>query len=84
MFGQWFTFIALQCTNEMPFDGSGQKFGFREEFLEIVFAEVDVGCACWVGVLMQGEDVVCWVEFGDCDEAWSLSLLLLMGRRGGG
>ena len=49
----------------MPVDGLWEENGFGEQFLEVVFAEVEV--RVWGGV--QGEDVVCGFEFGDGDEA---------------
>lgn len=49
----------------MPVDGLWEESGFGEEFLEVVFAEVEVGV--WGRV--QGEDVVGRFEFGDGDEA---------------
>ena len=50
----------------MPADGGREQAGLLEEFLEVVFAEVEVGG--W-GVV-EGEDVGCGFEFGDGDEAW--------------
>lgn len=49
----------------MPADGAREEGGFLEEFLLVVFAEVEV--VGWGGV--EGEDVGCGFEFGDCYEA---------------
>lgn len=49
----------------MPADLAGQELGFLEEFLLVVFAEVEV-CS---GGVVEGEDVVGGFEFGDRDEA---------------
>lgn len=50
----------------MPSYRAWEEFGFLKEFLDIVFAEV---CLKGVGGLVEGEDVVCGLEFGDGYEA---------------
>ena len=50
----------------MPLDGAGQDLGLFEELLYIVLAKVRLG---GVRRLMEGEDVVCGLEFRDGYEA---------------
>lgn len=52
----------------MPADLAGQDLGFLQEFLLVVFAEVEVRGRR----LVEGEDVVGGFEFGDGDEAGGL------------
>ena len=46
----------------MPVDGTRQELRFLEQLLLVVFAEVEMGGRG----LMEGEDVVCWFQLGDC------------------
>lgn len=70
---------GLQAADEVPLDGARQQAGFADELLGVVFAEMDVCrddfsfslcCCCgdrlW---LVEGQDVVGRLEFGDCYEA---------------
>lgn len=56
---------GLEAADEVPVDGGGEEGSFLGELLGVVFAEVGVGG----GRVVEGEDVVCWFELGDGDEA---------------
>lgn len=50
----------------MPSYRAGEDFGFLEEFLDVVFAKVGLERA---RRLVEGEDVVRWLQLRDRDEA---------------
>lgn len=51
--------VRLQPADEVPPDTGREQLGFLEEFLDVVFAEVEVVC----GGVVEGEDVGCGLEF---------------------
>jgi len=72
-------FVRLQGADEMPADGAREELRFLEEFLLVVFAEVQVRGRGGV----QGEDVGRGFEFGDGYEAdlWGVGGGRLVGGR---
>ena len=63
--GQRTALVRLQPADEVPADGAGKERRFLLELLEVVLAEVEMGG--WR--VVEGEDIIRGVEFGDSDEA---------------
>lgn len=75
--GNGFAVRRLQTADKVPLDGAREQGGFLREFLGVVLAKVRVR----EGLLVEREDVVCGLQFGDCYET-NLVERVREGRKG--